>query len=49
MGLIIARIITFKPLSRKRYRCNQTGQIVKQGHIETYRRTQANNLSGGKQ
>ena len=45
---VIARIITFTPLSRKCYRCNQTGQIVKQGHIKTYRRTQANNPPGPK-
>lgn len=29
---------TFKPLSGKKFRCNQTGEIVKAGKTASYRR-----------
>ena len=31
-------VITFKPLKRNRYRCNQTGQVVKKGGMDSLRR-----------
>jgi hypothetical protein len=34
MGLTTEKKVTFKPLKRQRYRCNQTGEIVKKTGIE---------------
>ena len=30
--------LTFRPLTRKRYRCNQTKALVKEHQLDTYRR-----------
>ena len=32
----LTKELTFKPLSRNRYRCNQTGQVMTQSQILSY-------------
>lgn len=39
-------VTTFTPLSRGRLRCNQTGEIVKQGRTHAYRVMRSNDPKG---
>ncbi len=36
--------ITFKPLKNGKYKCNQTGRIVKRGNLKAYKRSLENEM-----